>query len=202
MLCTTSGSTGTPAILLHDRQALKVYNVLGYVRSLATAFLSMPILWALIRGRARLAAVFVTDGHFLGNTMMARRLRKAPWRAGMQRLFSALTPVADLVGTLNNFQPVVLGGYPSVLESLADEQQADRLCIHPVLISVGRRNPHRRGSPTYRRSVRLSGELHSELRPASSFSAAERISRYASPRQAPATNRRYGTDCEDTSAHT
>jgi phenylacetate-coenzyme A ligase PaaK-like adenylate-forming protein len=70
--CTTSGSTGTPAILLHDLQALKVYNILGYVRSLPTALMSLPNMWALIRGRGRLAAVFVTGGHSLGNTMMAR----------------------------------------------------------------------------------------------------------------------------------
>jgi phenylacetate-CoA ligase len=136
VVCTTSGSTWTPAILLHDREALTVYNVLGYVRSLPTAFMSLPNTWALIRGRGRLAAVFVTGGHFLGNTMMARRLRIAPWRAGMQRLFSALSPVVDLVGNLNSFQPVVLGGYPSVLELLANEQQTGRLRIHPVLISA------------------------------------------------------------------
>jgi phenylacetate-CoA ligase len=31
VVCTTSGSTGTPAILVHDRGALVVYNVLGYI---------------------------------------------------------------------------------------------------------------------------------------------------------------------------
>jgi phenylacetate-coenzyme A ligase PaaK-like adenylate-forming protein len=54
----------------------------------------------------------------------------------MQRLFSALAPMVDLVKNLNDFQPVVLGGYPSVLESLANEQQAGRLCIQPVLVSA------------------------------------------------------------------
>lgn len=136
VVCTTSGSTGTPAIVLHDQQALTVYNMLGYVRSLPTALMSVPKIWALIRGRGRLAAVFVTGGHSLGNTMMARRLRTAPWRAGMQRLYSALAPTAELVRNLNDFQPVMLGGYPSVLESLANEQQAGRLCIHPEFVSA------------------------------------------------------------------
>lgn len=136
VVCTTSGSTGVPAILLHDHAALAVYNVLGYVRSLPAALLSPRAVWALLRGRARLAAVFVTGGHFLGNTMLARRTRTVPWRAKTQRIFSALAPVDELVADLNTFQPVVLGGYPSALETLAREQQAGRLHIHPVLINA------------------------------------------------------------------
>jgi phenylacetate-coenzyme A ligase PaaK-like adenylate-forming protein len=136
VVCTTSGATGIPAILLHDHTALAVYNVLGYVRSLPVAFLSARRVWAMLRGRARLAAVFVTQGHFLGNTMMARRVRKLPWRSRTQRIFSALTPLDELVADLNEFQPVVLGGYPSALEILAHEQEAGRLRIHPVLITA------------------------------------------------------------------
>ena len=136
VVCTTSGSTGTPAILLHDRGALVIYNVLGYVRALPVAMFSARNLWALVRGKGRLAAVFVTGGHFLGNTMMARRLRTLPSRARMQRLFSALSPLSELVADLNAFQPVVLGGYPSALQSLAKEQQAGRLQIHPVLVNA------------------------------------------------------------------
>ena len=40
VVCTTSGATGIPAILLHDHTALVVYNVLGYARSLPAVFLS------------------------------------------------------------------------------------------------------------------------------------------------------------------
>lgn len=136
VVCTTSGATGIPAILLHDHTALVVYNVLGYVRSLPAALLSPRKVWRLLRGRGRLAAVFVTGGHFLGNTMMARRIRKMAWRGRMQRLFSAMAPVPELVSDLNAFQPVVLGGYPSALVTLAHEQQAGRLHISPTLINA------------------------------------------------------------------
>ncbi|MGZ5378430.1 MAG: phenylacetate--CoA ligase family protein [Mycobacterium sp.] len=135
VVCTTSGATGTPAILLHDQHALTVYNVLGYVRSLRTAS-SARLVWALLRGKGRLAAVFVTGGHYLGNTMIARRHRAMPWRARTQRLFSALTPQHELVDELNAFSPVILGGYPSALELLSRQQQAGRLHIHPFLISA------------------------------------------------------------------
>jgi phenylacetate-coenzyme A ligase PaaK-like adenylate-forming protein len=136
VVCTTSGSTGTPAILLHDHRALKVYNVLGYIRSLPTLFLSLRNIGALLKGKGRLAAIFVTGGHFLGNTMSARRSRTMPWRAKTQRIFSALTPTPRLVEELNAFQPVVVGGYPSALEVLAQEQEAGRLHIHPALINL------------------------------------------------------------------
>jgi phenylacetate-coenzyme A ligase PaaK-like adenylate-forming protein len=136
VICTTSGSTGIPAILIHDHGALAVYNVLGYIRSLPVFLSSLRNIGALLRGKARLAAIFVTGGHFLGNTMSARRSRNMPWRAKTQHLFSALTPVAELVRELNAFQPVIVGGYPSVLEVLAKEQDAGRLHIHPVLINA------------------------------------------------------------------
>ena len=136
VVCTTSGSTGTPAMLVHDRGALTVYNVLGYIRSLPVFVSTIRNLGALLRGNVHLASVFVSGGHFLGNTMMARRVRKMPWRAKTQRLFSALTPTAELVRQLNAFQPVMLSGYPSALEVLAKAQQAGKLHIHPVVITA------------------------------------------------------------------
>jgi phenylacetate-coenzyme A ligase PaaK-like adenylate-forming protein len=135
LACTTSGTTGTPAIFLHDHDALTVYTALGYARSLPVT-MSMAHIWALVRGKGRLAAVFVTGGHFLGNTTMARRHHAMPWRARTQRLFSALTPVAELVEDLNNFAPVMLSGYPSALDVLAREQRAGRLHIHPVVVTA------------------------------------------------------------------
>jgi phenylacetate-coenzyme A ligase PaaK-like adenylate-forming protein len=59
-----------------------------------------------------------------------------PWRAKTQLFFSALTPIAELVRALNAFQPVIVGGYPSVLEVLSKEQEAGRLHIHPVLMNA------------------------------------------------------------------
>ena len=135
MVFTTSGSTGDPAILVHDPFAWKVYNTLAYVRALSGA-LRPGVLWGVMRMGSRAAAVFVTGGHFGGVAMVQRRVRERPWRAKMQRVFSALTPIPELVRQLNEFQPAMLGGYPSVLNVLAQEQQAGRLHIHPVVVSA------------------------------------------------------------------
>jgi hypothetical protein len=53
VVCTNSGATGIPAILLHDHTALLVYNVVGYIRSLPVAFLNpQPYVGTPARARA------------------------------------------------------------------------------------------------------------------------------------------------------
>jgi phenylacetate-coenzyme A ligase PaaK-like adenylate-forming protein len=48
-----------------------------------------------------------------------------------------MTPTAELVATLNEFQPEVIVGYPTVVATLAAEQQAGRLGISPRAIGCG-----------------------------------------------------------------
>ncbi|WP_313129840.1 hypothetical protein [Anaerocolumna sp.] len=42
-----------------------------------------------------------------------------------------------IVDELNAFQPAMLGGYPTILELLIDEQKCGRLRINPVIIMTG-----------------------------------------------------------------
>jgi phenylacetate-CoA ligase len=49
---------------------------------------------------------------------------------------SASDPVEILVPQLNEWQPDSIGGYPSVMNALAIEQQEGRLQIHPKIITV------------------------------------------------------------------
>ena len=50
---------------------------------------------------------------------------------------SALTPLAEIVAALNDFQPAILFGYPSVVALLAAEQLAGRLRIAPRVMALG-----------------------------------------------------------------
>lgn len=132
---TTSGSTAEPALLVQDRRALAVMFGLTYARS--AGVLPHALLLRVLRRGAKQAAVFATGGHFLSAVMFERRLRAHPLRRKYSRFFSILDPLPELVAGLNEFQPVLLGTYASALSVLADEQEAGRLDIHPLVITSG-----------------------------------------------------------------
>ncbi len=46
-------------------------------------------------------------------------------------------PTSEIVDTLNNFQPSMIGCYPTAMELLASEQENGRLHIHPAIIMTG-----------------------------------------------------------------
>jgi len=133
LVFTTSGSSGTPAILLQDTLTQAVMNGLTYVRGLE--MVSLSEYWQVLRKGGRQVALFATSGHFLGVTMIERRRRAKPWRAKMSRIISVQTPLPEIVEELNEFQPAMVGGYATMLTLLAGEQTAGRLDIHPILIT-------------------------------------------------------------------
>jgi phenylacetate-CoA ligase len=135
LVWTTSGTTGTPAILVHDRAALAVYIALGYARALLP-WLTPCRLWRVLQGGGRGAGLLATGGHYAGVVLAEQVRRQAPWRARRLRLFSVLAPLPELVRALNAFQPVLLGGYPTVFALLAQEQAAGRLRLAPALIAT------------------------------------------------------------------
>ncbi|MCB0930682.1 MAG: phenylacetate--CoA ligase family protein [Mycobacterium sp.] len=132
LVMTTSGTTGEPAVLLQDRLSWRVYNIVGRTRP-------QPVvrridLAALARRGMRTAALFATGGHFGAVTLAERARRLSPLLADRTRVLSVLRPVGELVAELNEFQPTLLSGYPSVFVLLAAEQRAGRLRIEPVHI--------------------------------------------------------------------
>jgi phenylacetate-coenzyme A ligase PaaK-like adenylate-forming protein len=133
LIFTTSGSSGSPAILIQDVPAQAVMTGLTYIRGLS--MVSAREYWQVIQKGGRQAALFATGGHFLGVTMIERRRRAKPWRAKMSRIISVLTPMHEIVKELNEFQPAMVGGYATVLLLLAEEQEAGRLHIEPALIT-------------------------------------------------------------------
>jgi phenylacetate-coenzyme A ligase PaaK-like adenylate-forming protein len=132
---TSSGSTGPPAIFLHDRAALAVYQALELFRfrELASpAYLAMRVL-----AGERYAMVAATGGHFAGVGTIEHMRCCYPWLAGSVRAISLLQPIEALVAELNAFAPTLVATYPTAGEVLADEQDAGRLKLNLAEIWLG-----------------------------------------------------------------
>ena len=135
MLWTTSGTTGTPAILVHDRRSLAVMSALSVMR-VVPAWVSPQDLLEFLRRGGRSASVWVTGGHFFGVTMAERQRRSRTSRKRRIHVFSVMTPIDELVKELNSFGPTMLSAYPSALSLLTREQEAGRLRLSPMVITA------------------------------------------------------------------
>ena len=133
LVATTSGSTGVPAVFLYDQNNLNVMDALAVTRSVAYKGIMMK----LIKVGGKSAAVYATGGHYLGIASVRYKQYKNPLKAKQFAVFSVLSPIPEIVQKLNDFQPALLGGYPTALELLIPEKLAGRLEIHPILINTG-----------------------------------------------------------------
>lgn len=133
ILFTTSGSTGNPLTALCDSTTYNVMAAVNGVRSIARK----EDMTALIRRSGKTIGVFATGGFYLGNSSARARLLQMPWKKRQMAIISALLPVEQIVEKLNDFQPAMLGGYPSNLELLIEEQRSGHLKIHPAFIMTG-----------------------------------------------------------------
>ncbi|MBP2677307.1 MAG: CoF synthetase [Deltaproteobacteria bacterium] len=132
----TSGTTGTPAIFLHDLGAMSVYQALLLGRCLPTLIAAGDFghfFW----NRARTATIIATGGHFASSVVDALVRSRHPKLAGRNRTFSLMAPLPELVRALNEFRPAVVGSYPTALAVLAGEQTSGRLRIAPALLLSG-----------------------------------------------------------------
>ncbi len=133
LVFTTSGSTGNPLVSLCDYNTNQVMNAINILRT----FSRKEDMSAFIKDGGRSIGVFANEGFYLGNSSVRARLLSMPWKKKQIAVTSALLPTDKIVEQLNTFQPSMLGGYPSNLELLIDEQRSGRLHIRPVLIMTG-----------------------------------------------------------------
>jgi phenylacetate-coenzyme A ligase PaaK-like adenylate-forming protein len=132
----TSGTTGAPAVFLHDRGAMSVYQGLLLARRLPT-LIAAGAFGPFLRNRGRTATIIATGGHFASSVVEALVRSRHPRLAGRNRTFSLMTPLPALVCALNEFRPAVVGSYPTALAVLAGEQASGRLRIAPALLLSG-----------------------------------------------------------------
>lgn len=133
LVLTTSGSTGNPLVMLCDRNT---NNVMGGI-STTRAFARKQDLHTFLKAGKKTIGVFATGGFYLGISSARSRLLAMPWKKNQMAVTSALLPVPQIVEELNAFRPAMLGGYPTILELLMEEQKKGRLNISPVIIMTG-----------------------------------------------------------------
>jgi phenylacetate-coenzyme A ligase PaaK-like adenylate-forming protein len=137
LVVTTSGTSGEPAVLVHDRASWTVTGVVVRIRERRTLIRAAEWRAFLLHG-LRAAALIASGGHFAGVVMTETARQRSPAIARRVRVFSVLRPLPELVAELNAFRPTLLYGYPSAMLQLAAEQKAGVLRIRPVLaISSG-----------------------------------------------------------------
>lgn len=132
---TSSGTSATPGIFVHDAHALAIYDAIQVCRFFGLAH--GGLLDAQPLGLARYALVAATGGHFAGIGMLERLRSLFPAMRERWRSFSLMQPIGELVAQLNAFAPDTLATYPSAAVLLAQEQQAGRLAIAPRNIWTG-----------------------------------------------------------------
>jgi phenylacetate-CoA ligase len=130
----SSGSTGTPGIYVQDAKALATFDALMAVRLEPLRFAAQHS-WELLAGGGRAALVAATGDHFASIASWQRVCQSSPWIAA--RGFSIMDPLQRLVADLNDYQPVFLASYPTMLALLAEEQRAGRLKIRPLHLWSG-----------------------------------------------------------------
>lgn len=130
---TTSGSTGNPAVVLYDKTAQNVMAAVGLLRSYARR----EDMMAFIKRGGKSVGVYATGGFYLGNSTIRSKQLQNPRKKNQVRIASILNPMPAIVDELNSFQPAMLGGYPTALALLAEEQKRGDLHIAPVVVMAG-----------------------------------------------------------------
>lgn len=130
-LLTTSGTTGDRGIFALDNRTMAVTNAMAL--RMLSQWLGAADALRVVRGGARMAMAMAGGGHFASVVAAERLKRKLASRVAV---LSVRQPLPELVQHLNTFQPTVLAAYASLAALLANEQDAGRLNIAPVLIAL------------------------------------------------------------------
>lgn len=125
----TSGSTGNPAVVLYDQQAIAVASSVAAFRT----FARKEDYRAFMKHGKKTAGVFANYGFYLACGMSRYLQLKMPHKQ-TKITVDVNAPEEQIIQQLNEFMPSILSGYPSNLSLLADY---DELTISPDVIITG-----------------------------------------------------------------
>lgn len=133
LVYTTSGSTGIPCIVLYDDTSINVSSAIGVLRS----FARKKDMKSFVKSGGKTLALFADNGFYLGSGSVKYNMRKMPWKKKKMKTYDIRKPVAEIVDMLNEYQPSMIGCYPTSMELLGLEQEKGNLHIHPAIIMTG-----------------------------------------------------------------
>lgn len=125
----TSGSTGVPAVILYDDDAIDVSSAVAAFRT----FARQEDFKSFMKHGKKTAGVFADYGFYLACGMSKYLQLKMP-RQKTKININVNAPEDEIISKLNEFQPAMLSGYPSNLALLADFAELD---IHPDVVITG-----------------------------------------------------------------
>jgi phenylacetate-CoA ligase len=130
---TTSGTTGVPGIFVIDNHALAVDRALA-LRTVS-AWLGIGGLAKVVARGGRMAFVAEGNGHDAASVAAARQ-RRGPLGRRLNTVVRVQAPLDQKVAQLNRFRPAALFSNASEARLLATEQEAGRLRIAPLLVTL------------------------------------------------------------------
>lgn len=133
LVYTTSGSTGNPCIVLYDETTINVSSAISVLRS----FARKQDMKAFMKQGKKNVALFAEGGFYLASGSVKYNLQKMPWKKNVMKSFDVRKKTRDIVDMLNEYQPTMIGSYPTALELLAYEQESGNLHVNPVIIMTG-----------------------------------------------------------------
>ena len=125
----TSGSTGVPAVILYDDDAIDVSSAVAAFRT----FARQEDFKSFMKHGKKTAGVFADYGFYFACGMSKYLQLKMP-RQKTKININVNAPEDEIISKLNEFQPAMLSGYPSNLALLADFKELD---IHPDVVITG-----------------------------------------------------------------
>ncbi len=133
LIYTTSGSTGNPCVVLYDDTTINVSSAIGVLRS----FARKQDMKAYMKQGKKTLALFAEGGFYLASGSVKYNLRKMPWKKNMMKSCDVRKKTQDIIDIMNDFQPTMIGSYPTALELLAYEQESGNLHVKPAIIMTG-----------------------------------------------------------------
>ncbi|MEG1352480.1 MAG: AMP-binding protein [Oscillospiraceae bacterium] len=133
LVYTTSGSTGNPCVVLYDASTINVSSAIGVLRS----FARKQDMKAFMKSGKKTLALFADDGFYLGCGSVKYNLHKMPWKKNRMKTLDVRKPISEIVAMLNDYQPSMIGCYPTAMNLLSAQQEKGNLHIHPAIIMTG-----------------------------------------------------------------